>query len=223
MHLPRPARWRAFASSDYRPFQAIAIGQAFTASYASDALFVPLLLLLGAPAALVVAVGAELWGRRQQQRFHLYAFACAVGFFLSFLGYLVVPAVGPRFTLYDVATVERELPGLWLTPALRAFVDGGGLVPPGLSKDAAMLLAPRDVFPSGHTMLTLVAIFWGWRFGLRIKWAVSVAGGLLVLGTVYLRYHYAIDLIAAAALAALATAATPALHRWLTDRLGASG
>jgi hypothetical protein len=58
MHLPRPTRWRAFASAQYRPFQAIAIGQAFTASYASDALFVPLLLLLGAPAALVVVVGA---------------------------------------------------------------------------------------------------------------------------------------------------------------------
>ena len=58
MHLPRPERWRAFSSSRYRPFQAIAVVQAFTASYASDALFVPLLLRLGAPAALVVVVGA---------------------------------------------------------------------------------------------------------------------------------------------------------------------
>jgi MFS family permease len=58
MHLPRPTRWRAFASDRYRPFQAIAVGQAFTASYAADALFVPVLLRLGAPAALVVLVGA---------------------------------------------------------------------------------------------------------------------------------------------------------------------
>jgi hypothetical protein len=58
MHLPRPTRWRAFASARYRPFQAIATGQAFTTSYASDALFVPLLLRLGAPPALVVLVGA---------------------------------------------------------------------------------------------------------------------------------------------------------------------
>ena len=58
MHLPQFTRWRAFASAHYRPFQAIAVGQAFTASYASDALFVPLLLRLGAPAALVIAVGA---------------------------------------------------------------------------------------------------------------------------------------------------------------------
>ena len=58
MYLPRPTRWRAFAAARYRPFQAIAAGQAFTASYASDALFVPLLLHLGAPPALVVVVGA---------------------------------------------------------------------------------------------------------------------------------------------------------------------
>ena len=57
MHLPSLDRWRAFGSARYRPFQAIAIGQAFTSSFASDALFVPLLLRLGAPPALVMLVG----------------------------------------------------------------------------------------------------------------------------------------------------------------------
>ncbi len=69
MHLPRPIRWRAFASARYRPFQAIAVGQAFTGSYASDALFVPLLLRLGAPAALVVLVGAAPVGGAVLQAF----------------------------------------------------------------------------------------------------------------------------------------------------------
>jgi hypothetical protein len=69
MHLPRPERWRAFASAHYRPFQAIAVGQAFTASYASDALFVPLLLRLGAPPALVVVVGAAPVGGAALQAF----------------------------------------------------------------------------------------------------------------------------------------------------------
>jgi hypothetical protein len=58
MHIPTLSRWRTFASGRYRPFQAIAVGQAFTASYASDALFVPLLLRLGAPPALVILVGS---------------------------------------------------------------------------------------------------------------------------------------------------------------------
>jgi hypothetical protein len=69
MYLPRPTRWRAFAAAHYRPFQAIAVGQAFTASYASDALFVPLLLWLGAPPALVVVVGAAPVGGVALQAF----------------------------------------------------------------------------------------------------------------------------------------------------------
>ena len=51
-------RWRTFGSARYRPFQAIAVGQAFTMSFASDALFVPLLLRLGTPVSLVVIVGS---------------------------------------------------------------------------------------------------------------------------------------------------------------------
>lgn len=165
--------------------------------------------------ALMVTVGAELYLKRDVPRFHFYAFSCALGFFISFLGYVAVPAVGPRFTLFDVATVERQLPGLFLTPGLRAFVDGGGLVPPGLSKAAAMALAPRDVFPSGHTMMTLVAIYWSWRFGLRVRWVVGVVGALLVFATVYLRYHYVIDVLGGGALAVACVAMTPAVHGWI--------
>lgn len=69
MHIPTLSRWRAFAAPRYRPFQAIAIGQAFTASYASDALFVPLLLRLGAPPALVILVGSVPVGASVLQAF----------------------------------------------------------------------------------------------------------------------------------------------------------
>ena len=58
MRLPHFERWRAFGAPRYRPFQLIAIGQACTISYASDALFVPLLLKLGAPPELVTVVGS---------------------------------------------------------------------------------------------------------------------------------------------------------------------
>jgi membrane-associated phospholipid phosphatase len=162
---------------------------------------------------LLVAVGAELYAARDRRRFHLYAFACGVGFFASFVGYLVVPAIGPRFTLFDVPTVERELPGLWLTTGLRAFVDGGGLVAPGPSKVAAAAAAPRDVFPSGHTMMTAIAMFSAWRFRLRIRWVVWLVGLLLIAATVYLRYHYAVDVLAGLAAAAACLAVTPPLHR----------
>lgn len=170
--------------------------------------------------ALMLVAGIELYATRDFRRFHLYSFSCAVGFLVSFVGYLLVPAVGPRFTLFDVATVERDLPGLWLTPALRTFVDGGGLVPPGLSKAAAAALAPRDVFPSGHTMMTAMAMYWAWRFRLRSRWGVWPVGALLIVATMYLRYHYAVDVAAGLVLAAACIAATRPLHGWITRRVG---
>jgi membrane-associated phospholipid phosphatase len=169
---------------------------------------------------LMLVAGVELYAKRDFRRFRLYGFSCALGFFVSFAGYLAVPAVGPRFTLFDVPTVERELPGLWLTPGLRSFVDGGGLVPPGLSRAAAAALAPRDVFPSGHTMMTVMAMFWAWRFGLRTRWGVWAVGTLLVLATMYLRYHYAVDVAAGVLFAGACLYATGPLFRWLTTRIG---
>lgn len=164
---------------------------------------------------LVMAVAAELYLRRQAGRFRLYAFSCMVGFLVSFIGYVLVPAVGPRFTLSDVRSVERMLPGVCFTQALRVFVDNGGLVPRNLSKAAAAALAPRDVFPSGHTLLTTIAVYWSWRFRQRVRWVVAPVGALLVLATVYLLYHYVVDVLAGAALAVVIVAVTPALHAWV--------
>jgi hypothetical protein len=50
------ADWRTFATPDHRPFHGIAVGQAFAAAFASEALVVPLLLVLGTPPWLVAIV-----------------------------------------------------------------------------------------------------------------------------------------------------------------------
>jgi len=56
--LTAPIRpWVAFAGRRNRPYQAIAGSQAVLAAFATDALFVPFLLVLGANAALVTVVG----------------------------------------------------------------------------------------------------------------------------------------------------------------------
>lgn len=167
---------------------------------------------------LMVAVGAELYVKGELRRFHLYAFSCAIGFLASFVGYLAVPAVGPRFTVFDYFTLYHDLPGLFFTPALRGFVDGGGFVPAGLPLSEVVARAPRDVFPSGHTMMTLVAIFWSWRLRERVRWVITLVGALLIVGTVYLRYHYVVDVLAGAVLAAACVACTPTLHRWIVER-----
>jgi membrane-associated phospholipid phosphatase len=169
---------------------------------------------------LPLLVAIELYAGEREWRFRQWAFVCACGFFASYVGYLVLPAVGPRFTLHDLDATARELPGLWLTPALRSLIDAGGLVPVGRSADEALRLAPRDAFPSGHTLVTLMSIAWAWRDRLRVRWVVTVLGLLLVVATVYLRYHYVADVLAGAALAVVCLVVAPPLHGWLARHFG---
>ncbi|MDI6767863.1 MAG: phosphatase PAP2 family protein, partial [Bacteroidota bacterium] len=103
---------------------------------------------------IMLAVGFELYIRKDQEKFLFAVFTVVYGFALSYLGYLAFPAVGPRFTLHDFYALNNELPGLWLTNCLRDFINAGESIPKGSLN--ALALAQRDVFPSGHTQMTIL-------------------------------------------------------------------
>ena len=93
----------------------------------------------------------------------------------------------------NIEATARELPGLWLTPALRARIDAASMVPVGAAAGEALRLAPRGAFPAASALVTLLAMAWAWRYGMRVRWLVTVAGALAIVAAVYLRYHYAVD------------------------------
>ena len=144
---------------------------------------------------LFLVLGYELYRRRNLDLFHYFMFTCVYGFFLSYIGYLFLPAVGPRFTLHSFAALDSELPGVLLTRYLRWFVNAGGSVPMGVPNEVAIAGTQRDVFPSGHTMMTLIMIYLSARYRVKVRYFIYVTGSLLVVATVYERYHYVIDLI----------------------------
>lgn len=121
------------------------------------------------------------------------------GFLTSYLGYLLVPTLGPKVVL----VFEREITGLWATPMLRASIDGGEA-------------NPWDCFPSGHTMLALTSLLILWRWNRRWFAWFLLPCLLLIASTVLLRYHWAIDVLAGAALAW----PTARVCDWLADRDG---
>ena len=100
-------------------------------------------------------------------------------FYLSYLGYLLVPAVGPRFTMPH----SKELNGLLLTPYLKRLIN---------------LLEPthRDCFPSGHTAVSFAAFLLAFRHKRRLFWWLLPVVLSLIVSTVYHRYHYAVDVLA---------------------------
>jgi membrane-associated phospholipid phosphatase len=151
------------------------------------------------PAVLFVAV--LLWRRRRYREFQYYAFLIALGFLLSYVGYFVVPALGPRFLLKHLQ--HTPLQGLWFFHGMQAALD-------------RLESVNYDCFPSGHTELTILA-WWGSRMvSNRLFKAYFAYTPVLIFATVYLRYHYTVDVLAGAVLAAGLILAAPVLYRRLS-------
>jgi membrane-associated phospholipid phosphatase len=136
----------------------------------------------------------ELYQRANRAQFFTAGFLLIYGFYLSYIGYFLFPGVGPRFTLHEFGMLNIELPGVWLTESLRHFVNVGESIPDGVVNAAAF--AQRDIFPSGHTQVTLVALYVAFSDRIRTRWIMLALGTLLIAATVYLRYHYVVDVAA---------------------------
>ena len=145
---------------------------------------------------ILLSVFFELDLERRHTEYFLGAFLVVYGFYLSYVGYFLVPAIGPRFTLHDFNTINSDLPGLWVSNTLRDFVNAGESIPKGVSQ--VNEFAQRDAFPSGHTQLTLVILYIAFTNRMKSRWALLVVGSLLIVSTVYLRYHYVVDVMAGA-------------------------
>lgn len=120
-------------------------------------------------------------------------FSIIYGFYLSYLGYFLLPGIGPRFTLHDFNTINQTLPGLYFTNYLREMTNTAEGIPAGTLNPAAVV--QRDVFPSGHTMITLIVMYLSVRLRSRSRYFFIPVGTLLIFSTVYLWYHYVIDLV----------------------------
>lgn len=137
----------------------------------------------------------------------------AFAFLLSYLLYFAAPAVGPRFTLHNYHTTNIDLPGLLLTDPIRLFVDAGDNVALNSSDPAATV--HRNCMPSGHTLIAVMNLVLAFRFQARLRYVFAVLTTLLVISTVYLRYHYVVDILAGMALVWVALAVEPWVHRFL--------
>jgi len=154
------------------------------------ALFVPVVLL----------VAFLLWRRRRWADFRQYAFLIALGFLVSYIGYIFFPARGPRFLLRDLQHIP--LRGLWLFGDLQTVLD-------------RLESAHYDCFPSGHTELTMLA-WWSSRSLSRRAFRIySAYTACIVFATVYLRYHYTVDVLAGAVVAFVLIVLAPAAYQKL--------
>jgi membrane-associated phospholipid phosphatase len=131
--------------------------------------------------------------------FSLSVCVLTFGYYVSFIGYILFPAIGPRFTLTHLQTVPLE--GSLLTDVVRDVLN-------------ALEHNKRDCMPSGHTQIVLIALYLAYRYEKVLFYVFLPITCGLILSTVYLRYHYVVDLFAGAAMAVGCVVIGPRLDAW---------
>jgi membrane-associated phospholipid phosphatase len=160
-------------------------------------------------------LGGWLYFRGRVPQFKEISLGVLIAFYIGFLGYITVPAVGPQYILADQYTVP--LTGMVLHWRVHRVVH-------------KLQTFPRDCFPSMHTGISTVVLYFAWRNrdDLPLRWLtlalITILTVSLWFSTVYLRYHWFIDVVAGWIVAAAASAAGVWLVRvWPTRQRAVAG
>jgi len=122
-----------------------------------------------------------LYAQEQKMEFHIIASTIIMGFLLSYIGYYLTPAIGPRFTLDHLQSFP--LRGVLFFDFIRNM----------LAQAEGVM---RDCCPSGHTLVSLLTVLLARRAAKRFSVIASIWACLIIFSAVYLRYHYVTDLVA---------------------------
>ena len=153
-------------------------------------------------------LGIVLKVKGKSEAFEKSLFLILLCFYLSYVGYLLFPALGPRYTMQHL--YDKELDG---------FLVSGPI------QNALNLLegVKRDAFPSGHTGVALTVLLLAYRYERTLcRWMI-VPVLLIIFATVYCRYHYVIDVICGFMLTVVTVAAGDVYYKaWLKRQDGYS-
>jgi membrane-associated phospholipid phosphatase len=150
------------------------------------------------PLALVLI----LYLKKERIPFQKSVFAITLGYILSYLGYFIIPAIGPRFTIFHPVPLE----GIFIRERLEAAIY-------------CLASCPRDCFPSGHTEIPLITLWLTFRFRRKLFYLYLPIVTGLICSTVYLRYHYVVDVIAGAVLAGIVILLARGAEKKIGDRV----
>ncbi|NQT62539.1 MAG: phosphatase PAP2 family protein [Candidatus Marinimicrobia bacterium] len=161
----------------------------FSLSYLNYYIMTPILLGL-------------LYLKKQTENFRVVLLTMMISYFIGFISYIIFPASSPYLVipeLYEVDIWKDTSFFSWLTYTI---VD----------------MSPhrvRDAFPSMHNAIALLTIIMAWRYHRVYFWIQLPLAVALPFATVYLRYHYVVDIIGALPVIALALYLTPRLElKW---------
>jgi len=148
---------------------------------------------------LPVTLGIVLLKNNRREEYNRTLFLLLFCFYLSYIGYIIWPAIGPRFTL-DHLQIQK-LQGLFIAEPLQKLLN-------------KLEGIKRDAFPSGHTAVALTVLYLAYRFKRRFFWIFLPIVTALIFSTVYCRYHYVVDVIAGFILTFVTIFVGERYYRW---------
>ena len=145
-------------------------------------------------------LGLLLYLRGEWQAFRETLVSIVLCLYIGYIGYVAFPAGPPRYAIAH--EFAAPLHGMFQ------------ILDQSRSATAAVPLTAKGAFPSLHCGVMFLAILLAWR---HLRWFFPMSlffGTGLILGTVYLRHHWVVDILAGIAVAIVADRIAPPLERW---------
>ena len=153
---------------------------------------------------LTILIPVILFAQRKDLEARKTMLGIVLCFYCGYIFYILFPAVPPRLAIANLYTHDFE--GGYLLAAQRAMVS--------ISESSS-----RAAFPSLHIAITILTLTYAFQFVRKLFWFLLPLGMGLLTATIYLRHHYAVDLIAGVPLSIFAYRYSPAIeHKWESFR-----
>ena len=131
----------------------------------------------------ILAFTMYLYVRKNYHAFRETLVSVILTFYIGYIGYVVFPAVGPKFTMAHL--FETSLSGSYITDRLSFLMDYE------ISE-----YTRRDCFPSLHNGVIFLILLFAFKHQKTYAFIFLPFAIALFISTLYLRYHYFIDMIA---------------------------
>ncbi len=191
-----------FASLDQKIFgcqPALVFSQHFP-----QALFSELMNLAYASYFPIIAATVLFYFFSRYEQFERAAFVVLASFFAFYVIFDLVPVTGPMY-YYHAIGVDQVLSGVFPSVGDYFLTHTDMMTSPGWSDGLFYQLVadlhtsgerPTAAFPSSHVGISVVCMLLAWRSHSRKLFFILLPFALLIcLATVYIRAHYAVDVI----------------------------
>jgi membrane-associated phospholipid phosphatase len=143
-------------------------------------------------------LGFFLYMGKDYHKFRNVMVSVTLGFYLGYIGYMLVPTVGPRYFMAEMFAIDVRGTTMFSEKVYQMLVD--------------LESTRRDCFPSLHTAITVIVTTYAFKYRRTLFWFLLPVATGIVMATMYLRYHYVIDVIAGLFLAAFCVWAGPRVN-----------